>query len=262
MRILSSTGKLIKAEIKRFENQELMVKIDESLGTQDIVIIHSISNPINDNLMELLLVANAAKEANNITALIPYFGYSRQDRAGQAIELVVKLLKTAGIDRIITLDLHSNHPEIENIDPSPLWQELFLDKKYVVVSPDFGGKTRAENFSKLMGYDLAIIRKTRDSNGKCAMSEIQGKIAGRDCIIIDDIIDSGGTICKAAELLINQGALSVKACVTHPVFSKGAIELIENSPIEKLYVSNSIPQKDLPNKIKVVDIEKILMGVK
>lgn len=262
MKILSSTGNFIKTEIRRFEDGELMIKINEPLENQEITIIHSISTPVNDNLMALLLAANAAKEANKITALIPYLGYSRQDREGQAIGLIIKMLKVAGITRIITLDIHSKHPEIENIDPSPLWQGLFIDKKYVVVSPDSGGRTRAENFSKLMGYDLAIINKTRDSHGKCTMSEIQGNVAGRDCIIIDDIIDSGGTIYKAADLLIKKGALSVKACATHPVFSKGAIALIENSPIEELYVSNSIAQKGLPPKIRVVDIENILMEMK
>ena len=134
-----------------------------------------------------------------------------------------------------------------------------IKKEYVVVSPDLGGKSRAENFSKAIGFPTATIKKTRNSHGECFMEKVTGEVKNKHCIIIDDIVDSAGTICKAAELLIKNGASSVKACVTHPVLSKNAMELIEKSPIEELYVSNSIPHKTLTSKIKVIDIEDVLV---
>lgn len=250
----------VRATFKHFANQEIQVNIDGQIKNQEVIIIQSISNPFNNSLMELLLLANAAKGASKITALIPYFAYSRQDRPGEAFNLIINILKTAGINKIITLDLHSNHLEVENIDPSPLWKNLFLDKKeYVAVSPDLGGKLRAEKFSKTIGCPTAVIKKTRNIDGECFMEKIIGEIKNKHCIIIDDIVDSAGTICKAAKLLIKNGALSVKACATHPVLSKNAMELIEKSPIEELYVSNSITNKTLTSKIKVIDIENILV---
>lgn len=264
------SAKFIQANHKLFQDQEMEIQINEDFSGQDVIIIQSTSKPVNDNLMELLLLTDAAKHANarKITALIPYFGYARQNRplsedGPTSMNLVTYLLKTSGIDRIIALDLHAQQSNLENISPSSLWNSLFIHSQdHVVVSPDEGGVSRAEEFTKIIDCGLAIINKTRDSNGECSMSEdIKGDIKDKHCIIIDDIVDSGKTICKAAELLIKQGASSVKACVTHPVLSKGAIELIENSSLEELYVSNSIPHYELSPKIKVISIEEILAMV-
>jgi ribose-phosphate pyrophosphokinase len=263
------SAKFIQAKHKLFEDQEIEIEINEDFLGQDVVIVQSTSKPVNDNLMELLLLTDAAKHANagKIIALIPYFGYARQNRPSSentptSMNLVTYLIKTAGIDKIIALDLHSEQVNLENIDPSPLWESLFLHSKdHVVVSPDLGGIERAKKFSEVIECGLAIINKTRDSNGECSMSDdIKGDVKDKHCIIIDDIVDSGRTLCKAAQLLIQKGASSVKACVTHPVLSKGAIDLIENSSIDELYISNSIPQDNLPPKIKVINIEDLLVN--
>ncbi len=260
--------KLIQASHKLFEDQEMKIEINENFTGEEVIIVQSTSKPVNNNLMELLLLTDAAKHANaaKITALIPYFGYARQNISSSenkpsSMNLITYLIKTAGVDRIIALDLHAEQANLENILPSPLWKPLFLHSNdHVIVSPDNGAMERAESFSKAIDCGLAIINKTRDSDGNCSMSEkIKGEVKNKHCIIIDDIVDSGKTICMAAELLIKQGASCVKACVTHPVFSKGAIELIENSPIEELYISNSIPQDNLPSKIKVINISGLLV---
>lgn len=264
------SAKFIQANHKLFEDQEMEIQINEDFSGEDVVIIQSTSKPVNDNLMELLLLTDAAKHANagKITALIPYFGYARQNRPSsedglKSMNLVTYLLKTAGIDRIIALDLHAQQDNLENIAPYPLWNSLFLHSQdHVVVSPDNGGIARAQEFSQIIDCGLAIINKTRDPNGECSMDEtIKGEVKDKHCIIIDDIVDSGKTLCKAAELLIKQGALSVKACITHPVLSKGAIELIENSPVEALYVSNSIPHNELSSKVKLISIEDLLVNI-
>lgn len=261
----------IKAMINRFEDQELRIQIDGQLYEQDIVIIGSTSNPANDHLMELLLLVDTVRRAGakRITAVIPYFGYSRQDRSSKLHEpisasLVATLLEAAGVNRVITLDLHSKQIEgffkigVQNLEMAGLFMPLFKDKEYLVVSPDIGGLTRAKKFSQELGSSLAIINKTRTAPGECEMREIIGEVRNKHCLIVDDIIDTAGTICKAAELLIQQGALSVNACVTHAVFSKQAINKVEKSAIDKLYVSNSIIQLNLPSKIKVIVIEELL----
>lgn len=263
------SAKFIQADHRLFEDQEIKIEIEENFAKEEVIIIQSTSKPVNDNLMELLLLTDAAKHANagKITALIPYFGYARQNSSSYedkptSMNLVTYLIKTAGIDRIIALDIHAEQANLENILPSPLWKPLFLQSKdHVVVAPDDGARARAESFSRAIDCGVSIINKTRDSNGECSMSEtIKGEVKDKHCIIIDDIADSGKTLCKAAELLIKQGASSVKACVTHPVFSKGAIELIEESPIEELFISNSIPHNNLPPKIKAINIEELLVN--
>ena len=262
----------IQANIKRFEDQELRIQVEGRLYEQDAIIIQSTSKPANDHLIELLLLADTARRAgaSRIIAIIPYFGYSRQDRPSYAhgpisASLVANLLEAAGIDRVITLDLHSKQIEgffkigVQNLDPFTLFVHLFADKKdHIIVSPDIGGLTRAKEFSHNLGYPLAVINKTRSPAGECSMDKVIGEVKAKHCIIVDDIIDTAGTICKAAELLMSKGALSVTACVTHPVLSGNAITLIDESALRKLYVTNSIIHPNLSNKIEVIAIDEIL----
>ncbi len=262
----------IEASVKHFEDQELRVQIEGQLYEQDIAIVQSTSKPANDHLIELLLLADAAKRAGarKITAIMPYFGYSRQDRSTYtngpiSANLVASLIEAAGIERIITLDLHSKQIEtffkiaVQNLETYSLFVRLFTDKKdYIVVSPDMGGLPRAQALSDQLDCGFAAMNKTRNSAGECFMNEIIGDVQGKHCIIIDDIIDTAGTICKAAELLVLKGAASIVACVTHPVLSKNSIALIENSPISRLYITNSIHHQHLPDKIKVISIDELL----
>jgi ribose-phosphate pyrophosphokinase len=265
---------LIIANTKKFEDQELRIQMDGNLWQQDVIIIQSTSKPANDHLMELLLIADTAKRAgsNHITAVIPYFGYGRQDRPSYSngpisASLVATLLEAAGVDRVITLDLHSKQIEgffkigVQHFDALSLFAKLFKDtNNYIVVSPDIGGVTRAQKFANLLGVELAIINKVRSSNGKCVMNNIIGNIEGKNCIIIDDIIDTGETLHHACELLMQNNALSVSACVTHAVLSKLSIEHIENSNFANIYITNSIKQESLSTKIKVIDISDLIQN--
>ena len=251
------------AKTKKFEDQELRIQLEDDFNGQDVVIIQSTSKPANDNLMELLLLSDTARHAGarHITAVIPYFGYSRQDKptynnGSISACLVANLIESSGVDRVITLDLHSKSSEsffkiyIQNLDSSSLFSYLFQDlNNYIVVSPDSGGISRAEKLAKLLFTDLAVINKSRDLTGKCKMDEVIGNIWRKNCIIIDDIIDTGETLCLAAELLMKQGAICVIACVTHAVLSGDSIKRIENSPIIKLYVTDSIANNTLLNKV-------------
>ena len=246
--------------------------IQANVYNQDVVIVQSTSKPANDNLLELLLLADAAKRAgaNKITAIIPYFGYSRQDRISSDHEpisasLMAKLIEASGIEHVITLDLHSKQIEdffnisIDNINVQNLFLPLFQDgKEYIVVSPDIGGMMRAQKFSQALGSGFAVINKIRDKNGDCNMSGALETIANKHCILVDDIIDTGKTICKAADLLMEKGALSVKACVTHGVFSGNAIELVANSNINEIFITDSIIHKNLPSKFKIISVSDIL----
>ena len=263
----------IKADVKRFEDQELCVHINESLYEKDVVIVQSTSKPANDHLMELLLLVDTARRAGarRIIAVIPYFGYSRQDRSSSdahapiSASLVATLLEAAGVNRVITLDLHSKRTEgffkigVKNLDILELFTPLFKNlKNQIIISPDVGGVTRAQKFSEYFSCELAVINKHRKSSGECIMTEVIGDVRNKDCIIIDDIIDSANTICKAAELLMDKGALSVTACVTHAVLSKNAIKLVEDSSIGKLYVTDSIAHSELSSKINIIPISNLL----
>jgi ribose-phosphate pyrophosphokinase len=264
---------LIIAQTKKFEDQELRVQLDGQLYEQDIVIIQSTSKPANDHLMELLLLADTAKHAGarRITAVIPYFGYSRQDRPSYSYgpisaSLVSTLLEASGIDRVLTLDLHSKQIEgffkigVQNFDSLQLFSPSLKNKEnHIIVSPDIGGITRAEKFADMLGLELAVINKKRTSEGKCIMNNIIGDIKGKNCIIIDDIIDTGGTLISACELLLQKQAKSVSACITHGVFSGSCLKNIEESPIKNFYITNSIEQTELPKKIKVISISDIFV---
>lgn len=256
---------LIIPQIKRFEDQELNIHIDEDISNQEIFIVCSTSKPANDHLVELLLLIDICKQAKaaKITACLPYFGYSRQDKIQPgnplSTNMVARIIKAAGADRLVTLDLHSPNEIIENIDSTDIFSPLFLDKNYVVVSPDEGGINRARNLSSRLNLPLAVINKVRTVPGECSATNITGEVKGKHCIIIDDIIDTAGTLCLAVDLLKANGALSIVACATHGVFSKDALKRIEESSLEKLYITDTIENNDLPAKIKTISVAKVMV---
>lgn len=271
-KIAHNTGyKLLNTKIENFSDGELRVEIQDAIGS-DVIIVQSTSHPANDHLIELLLLVDTARRAGaaNITAIIPYFGYSRQDRCTYkhgpiSASLVVKMMEIAGITKIITLDLHSKQLEglfnipIVNLDPASIFFPIYKDNvNTIIVSPDIGGIARARNFSSLLGKDLAIINKTRDNDNECFMSEIIGHVKGKKCIIVDDIVDSGGTLCKAANLLKDNGALLIEAYITHAVLSGEAQEKIMLSQIDKIFVSDSIYHKSLPAKFVTINIDELI----
>lgn len=255
-----------------FADQEIKIQLPADINYTDIIIVQSTSKPVNDSLIELLLTADTAKRtsAKQITAVVPYFGYSRQDKTNRnfesiAAELVANFFETAGINRIITLDLHA--PKIEkffkikviNLSTTTLFAAAIgKQKNLVIVAPDSGSKTRAEQLAKLLDAEIAIINKHRTTQNECVMSELQGNVHKKNCIIVDDIIDTGETLCKATELLLNKGALSVTAAVTHAVLSNNISAKIETSQIAEVITTNSITHKNLPNKFKVLDVTNIL----
>lgn len=264
---------LILANTRKFEDQELKVQIGKDLYEEDVVIIQSTAKPANDHLMELLLLADTAKRAGakRIISVIPYFGYSRQDRHSYkhdpiSASLVARLIESSGIDNVITLDLHSKQSEgffkngTENLDPSQLFISAFNDKKnYIVVSPDIGGLTRAQRMANLLGVDLAVLNKSRVSSGDCVMLEVIGNVTGKDCIIVDDIMDTGNTIFKAANLLSERGANSVSVCITHAVFSGYCVKKIEKHNFKKFYITDTIKQDDVPSNINVVSVNNLII---
>ena len=249
---------LTKANIKRFADQEVFVEILENVRGEDCFIIQSTSAPANDHLMELLVIMDALKRASarRITAVLPYYGYARQDRkAGPrtpiSAKLVANLITTAGADRVLTLDLHAGQIQgffdipLDNLVAGPVFEKDIREThnlaELVVVSPDVGGVVRARKLASRLGADLAIIDKRRERAGESEVMHIIGNVADRACLMIDDIVDSGGTLCNAARALKNKGAISVSAYTTHGVLSGGAVALIGSSPIDMLVTTDSIP---------------------
>lgn len=263
--------KLLTTNIRNFNDGELRVEVQD-IASNEVIIVQSTSYPTNDNFMELLLLVDTAKRAGvqSITAVIPYFGYSRQDRCTYkygpiSVSLVAKLLETAGVTKIITLDLHSKQIEgmfnipIINLDPATIFMPIYNNEDVVIVSPDIGGIPRARNFSSMFGKNLAIINKSRDSNSnECFMSELIGDVAQKKCIIIDDIVDGASTLCKACDLLKEKGALEIEAYVTHAVLSGDAKSKIMSSEINRIFVSDSIYHESLPEKFVTVAIDEFL----
>ena len=248
---------LTKANIKRFADQEVFVEILENVRGEDCFIIQSTSAPANDHLMELLVIMDALKRASarRITAVLPYYGYARQDRkAGPrtpiSAKLVANLITVAGADRVLTLDLHAGQIQgffdipLDNLVAGPVFEKDIRDThnigELVVVSPDVGGVVRARKLASRLGADLAIIDKRRERAGESEVMHIIGNVDGRACLLIDDIVDSGGTLCNAARALKNKGAVSVSAYTTHGVLSGGAVALIGSSPIDMLVTTDSI----------------------
>ena len=250
---------LVDARIERFNDQEIFIEVYENVRGEDMFIIQSTSNPANDNLMELLIMADALRRssASRITAVIPYFGYARQDRRTKArtpisAKLVANLLVEAGVERILTLDLHATQIQgffdipVDNLYAAPVFAldiiHQFSDelKDVMVVSPDVGGVARARELAKRINAPLSIVDKRRERAGEVAEMTIIGDVRGKKCIIVDDICDTAGTLCKAAEVLIENGAAEVHSYITHGVLSGPAVERISNSVMKSLVITDSI----------------------
>jgi ribose-phosphate pyrophosphokinase len=257
-----------EVELKRFSDGEIWVKFKENIRGRDVFLIQSTNTP-TDNWMELLIMLDAAKRASTkqITAVIPYFGYARQDRKDQprvaiSSKLMAELLTVAGADRIITMDLHAAQIQgffdipFDHLYGSSVFRNLFdhLDEDRVIVSPDVGGIKIARAYAKLLGTSLVVIDKRRPKQNLAEVVHIIGEVEGKDVLIVDDIIDTGGTFVGAIEALKNRGAKKIFGAVTHPVLSGDAISRIENSSISKLFVTDSI---DFNSKIKTNKIQVI-----
>lgn len=249
---------LTEASIKRFSDMEVFVEILENVRGEDVFFIQSTCYPANDNLMELLIAIDALKRgsARRITAVIPYFGYSRQDRKTGSrtpisAKLAANLITAAGASRVLTMELHAAQIQgffdipTDNLISAPVFvpdiQERFKGEKICVVSPDVGGVVRARSLAKKIGAELAIIDKRREKAGVSEVMHVIGNVDGQVCLLVDDIIDSGGTLCNAAVALKEHGAKSVCAYVVHGVLSGGAVAKITASPLEKLVITDSIP---------------------
>ena len=248
---------LTSASIRRFSDMEVFVEINENVRGEDVFVIQSTSFPANDNLMELLVTLDALRRgsARRITAVLPYFGYARQDRKSGprtpiSAKLVANLITEAGADRVLTLDLHAGQIQgffdipVDNLYAEPVFSKE-INKRYngddlMVVSPDVGGVFRARSIAKIIDADLAIIDKRRERAGESEVMNIIGEVKDRRCLMVDDIIDSAGTLCNAATALMDSGAASVSAFVTHGVLSGGAVARVTASPIESLVTTDSI----------------------
>jgi len=254
-----------RATVDRFSDGEVMVELLENVRGKDVFILQSTCAPTNDNLMEVLVMADALKRASagRITAAMPYFGYARQDRRPRSArvaisaKLVADMLTTAGVDRLLTMDLHSDQIQgffdipVDNIYGTPIlqadvWRQNYAD--LIVVSPDVGGVVRARALAKQLDVDLAIIDKRRPKANVAKVMNIIGEVSGRTCLIMDDLVDTANTLCEAARALKEKGAVRVVAYCTHPVLSGPAIERIENSAIDELVVTDTIPLSEAASK--------------
>jgi len=247
----------VKADVRRFSDDEIFVEVHESVRGEDMFLIQSTSAPANDNLMELLIMIDALRRASarRITAVIPYFGYARQDRkvgprTPISAKLVANLITEAGANRVLTVDLHAGQIQgffdipTDNLFAQPVIvkdiQDHLGSKSPMVVSPDVGGVVRARSLARRLNTDLAIVDKRREKAGQSEVMNIIGDVEGRACILIDDIVDSGGTLCNAADALLKNGATEVYAYCTHGVLSGKAVERIQNSSLKSMVVTDSI----------------------
>ena len=253
---------LTDASVRRFADEEIFIEIHENVRGEDVFIVQSTSYPANDNLMELLIGIDALRRASakRITAVIPYFGYARQDRKPGprtpiSAKLVANLITEAGADRVLAVDLHAGQIQgffdipTDNLYAAPTMaadiQARYGDEDLMVVSPDVGGVVRARALAKrLDNAPLAIVDKRRDRPGESEVMNIIGDVKGRSCILIDDIVDSGGTLCNAAQALLDQGAKSVAAYITHGVLSGGAVARVDKSALKELVITDSIQATD------------------
>ena len=264
-----------KAYVSKFSDGEIAVEILENVRGSDVFVLQPTCNPTNDNLMEMLVLVDALKRssAGRITAAIPYFGYARQDRRPRSArvpisaKLVANMLMSAGVDRVLTVDLHADQIQgffdipVDNIYASPVLLRDIKQKNYddlIIVSPDMGGVMRARAFAKGLGTELAIIDKRRPKANEAEVMNIIGDITGKNCIIVDDMIDTAKTLCKAAEALKNRGAKQVYAYATHAIFSGEAIERLEESIIDEVIVTDTIPLARASSKIRVVSIADLV----
>lgn len=252
---------LTQASMRRFADMEVFVEIDENIRGEDVFIIQSTCYPANDNLMELLIAIDALRRssARRITAVIPYFGYARQDRRTGprtpiSAKLVANMITAAGAGRVLTLDLHAGQIQgffdipTDNLIISPVFlpdiEKQYAGKDLVIVSPDVGGVVRARAIAKRLNAELAIIDKRREKAGVSEVMHVIGEVEGKTCIMVDDIVDSAGTLCNAAEALMKHGAESVAAYVVHGVLSGGAVARVSSSAISRLVTSDSIPASE------------------
>lgn len=266
------------ARISRFSDGEMFVQVEENVRGVHTYVIQPTCSPVNENLMELLIMVDALKRASagSITAVLPYYGYARQDRKVAprtpiTARLAADLLQTAGVNRILCVDLHAaqiqgffNVP-FDHLFALPVFLEDYLKQSFnesaVFVSPDAGGVERARAYSKRLGASLAIIDKRRERANESEVMHLIGDVKGRDCIIVDDLIDTGGTLCNAARAVMDKGARRVVACASHGVFSGPALQRIEESPLDEVVITNSIPRKPESlgsKKIKSLSIAKLL----
>ena len=267
-------NKLVNSSIKKFADGEIYIEINENIRGNSIFIIQSISSPANDNLMELLLCIDALKRssAKNITAVIPYFGYSRQDRkvvprTSISAKLVSNLITKAGADRVLTVDLHAGQIQgffdipVDNLFATPIFsrhiKRKIKDKNLICVAPDVGGVERARALGRKLDVGLAIIDKRRANPGKSQVMNVIGNVKNKTCIIVDDIIDSGGTIVNAADALKKRGAKEVYVYVTHAVLSGEAVEKIKKSKIKNLIVTDTIDNSDRVKKARNIEVLSI-----
>ena len=272
-------SKLINSSIRKFADGEIYIEINENIRGNSIFIIQSISSPANDNLMELLLCIDALKRssAKNITAVIPYFGYARQDRkvvprTSISAKLVSNLITKAGADRVVTVDLHAGQIQgffdipVDNLFCTPIFarhiKKNVKSKNIICVAPDVGGTERAWALGKSLDVGLAIVDKRRPAPGKSQVMNVIGNVKDKTCIIVDDIIDSGGTIINSAKALKDRGAKEVYAYITHGVLSGEAVKKIQKSVIKKLVITDSIDNQIRVNKAKNIEVLTVsnLMG--
>ena len=267
-------NRLVNSSIRKFADGEIYIEINENIRGNSIFLIQSISSPANDNLMELLLCVDALKRssAKNITAVIPYFGYARQDRkvaprTSISAKLVSNLITKAGADRIVTVDLHAGQIQgffdipVDNLFATPIFtrhiKRKIKNKKLICVAPDVGGVERARALGRKLNAELAIIDKRRSAPGKSLVMNVIGNVKGKICIIVDDLIDSGGTIVNATEALKKRGAKEVHVYVTHGVLSGNAVEKIKKSKIKNLVVTDTINISDKVKKARNIEILSI-----
>tara|TARA_Y100000590_G_scaffold430717_1_gene544638 strand:+ start:819 stop:1751 length:933 start_codon:yes stop_codon:yes gene_type:complete len=267
-------NKLVNSSIRKFSDGEIYIEINENIRGNSIFIIQGISSPANDNLMELLLCIDALKRssAKNITAVIPYFGYARQDRkvvprTSISAKLVSNLITKAGADRIVTVDLHAGQIQgffdipVDNLFATPIFsrhiKRKIKNKNLICVAPDVGGVERARALGRKLDIGLAIIDKRRPTPGKSQVMNVIGNVKGKTCVIVDDIIDSGGTIVNAAEALTKRGAKEVHVYITHGVLSGEAVEKIKKSKIKNLVVTDTIDNSDKVKKSRNIEVLSI-----
>ncbi len=277
--IVSRLGmRLGAATVSKFSDGEIMVKIDESVRGRDVFVVQPTNAPSDSNLMELMVMTDALKRAsaNTITAIMPYFGYSRQDRASEprvpiTAKLVSNLIATSGVDRVVTMDLHAGQIQgffdipVDNLYALPVFYKYMQDNNLcnddtVIVSPDAGGVARARIYAKKFGMPLAIIDKRRSGPNVAKIMHVIGEIAGKKCILIDDMIDTAGTLTEAAVALMEHGAVSVKAMATHGILSGPAIDRISSSVIEKVIITDTIDNTRLKDftKLQILSVAGIL----
>ena len=265
---------LSNCDVKRFADNEIFVEMKENVRGEDVFVIQSTSYPANDNLMELLIIIDTLRRASakRITAVLPYYGYARQDRKPGprtpiTSKLVANMIDKAGANRVLTMDLHAGQIQgffdipTDNLFAAPVLVEDIKSKLTkdtpIIISPDVGGVVRARIIAKRIGADLAIVDKRREKAGESEVMNIIGDVEGRECFMIDDIVDSAGTLCNASDALIKQGATKVYSYVTHGVLSGKAVERVNNSSLTKLLITDTIEESDAVKKSDKIDVISI-----